>query len=123
MRITSAAALLLSIVTGVAVAQDLPITELATPPPKVNLVYCVPTDKKVNQSYVNAMSLAGTSLVGWYASQVPGHKTFGLASPAVRVVLLPHDTTYYANNPRRRGVSRLARRRRHADVGARTAVE
>ena len=109
MRIKSAAALLLlTLAAGAALAQDLPtpepqdlpVTELATPAPKVNLLYCVPTDKKVNQGYVNAMNLAGTSLVGWYASQVPGHRTFGLANPAVQVILLPHDTTYYANNPR-----------------------
>ena len=111
MRTMFGAALLLSFATGV-VAQDLPpvtndaarelppITDLAAATPKVNLYYCVPTDKHPNQSYINAMNVAGTSLIGWYASQVPGHKTFGLANPIVQVVLLPHDSTYYANNPR-----------------------
>src|SRR5260221_9860275 len=111
MRTMFGAALLLSLASGV-LAQDLPpvagdatqeqspITDLAAATPKVNLYYCVPNDKHPNQNYINAMNVAGTSLVGWYASQVPGHKTFGLANPIVQVVLLPHDSTYYANNPR-----------------------
>lgn len=98
MRNLSAVALLLLLTAGTALAQD-PITDLATTPVqsgKVNLFYCVPTDKQVNQSYVSAISVAGIQLMSWYASQVPGHKTFALAD--VKVLLLPHDSAYYANS-------------------------
>jgi hypothetical protein len=68
--------------------------------PKVNLVYLVPTDKQVKQNYVTSMDAAVRSLIRWYAGQTTNHKTFGASSPTVVVVSLPHDSNYYANNPR-----------------------
>ena len=68
--------------------------------PKVNLVYLVPADKQVKQNYVTAMDAAVRSLIRWYAGQTTNHKTFGASSPTVTVVSLPHDSSYYANNPR-----------------------
>lgn len=77
-----------------------PITDLAVSTPKVNLVYLVPKDKVVSQTYVTAMGNAGASLTRWYASQMPNHKTFQVSAPAVIVVPLPHDASYYGNNVR-----------------------
>jgi hypothetical protein len=76
------------------------IVELAVSTPKVNLVYLVPSDKAVKQNYVSAMNTAIASLIQWYSSQTANHKTFQASTPAVIVVPLPHDSSYYANNPR-----------------------
>jgi hypothetical protein len=76
------------------------IVELAVSTPKVNLVYLVPSDKAVKQNYVSAMNTAIASLIQWYSVQTTNHKTFQASTPAVIVVPLPHDSNYYANNPR-----------------------
>jgi hypothetical protein len=75
-------------------------TELATSTPKVNLVYLVPKDKVVSQNYASSMNTAIASLSRWYSGQMPNHKTFQSSVPAVIVVPLPHDASYYANNAR-----------------------
>lgn len=77
-----------------------PIAETVASAPKVNLVYLVPKDKAVSQKYVTAMESAGKSLIIWYGKQLFSRRTFQLPTPAVMVVSLPHDSSYYANNPR-----------------------
>lgn len=111
MKIVAIAALSMALVSTQVRAQDVPAPNDQLPPeppvieapvsgPKVNLVYLVPKDKAVNQKYVTAMAGAATSLTTWYARQMPNHRTFQTSDPAVIVIALPHDASYYANNPR-----------------------
>lgn len=111
MRILAISVLSTCLLTASAHSQDVlppkdqlppqsPVTELAVSTPKVNMVYLAPKDKPVNQKYVTAMNVAITSLVQWYARQMPNHRTFQTSDPSVIVVSLPHDASYYANNPR-----------------------
>lgn len=67
---------------------------------KVNVVYLLPSDKALNPLYFEALQRVASDIRLWFANQTWGSRTFRYAVPGVRVVNLPHSSSWYAKNPR-----------------------
>lgn len=73
---------------------------VASYPPRVNIVYLVPSDRQVRPDYIEGLEYAAATLRKWYALHTPTAITFTLAEPTVWVVPVPHDARWYADNAR-----------------------
>lgn len=66
-------------------------------PPRVNIIYLVPSDRHIIAT--DALELVGRNLQLWYADHMDTHKTFTLNKPVVRVYRTSHPSSWYSNNP------------------------
>jgi hypothetical protein len=62
--------------------------------PRLHVLYMVPSDKSVNQSYVANLELGARHLQGFFHDELGG-KTFTLTNPIVTVLQSTHDTAWF----------------------------
>ena len=64
------------------------------PPPVVQIVYAMPSDKEIKQEYVTAVGEAALHVQGWYADRLEG-RTFELSASIPDICHLPGPAEYY----------------------------
>lgn len=72
---------------------------VATPEPRVRVVYLVPADRVARADYVDRIEAAIRHVQIWTRNEMGDRTTFSLNKRPVEVIQTPHDAAWYKDNP------------------------
>ncbi|GAB3932763.1 zinc metalloprotease [Mucilaginibacter myungsuensis] len=65
----------------------------------IRVIYLVPSDRKLNQAYTDAVGVSSSRLATWYKSALGGNKTFHLNTKITETIQSTHAAAWFnANN-------------------------
>lgn len=73
---------------------------LTSEPPRVRVIYMIPSNKQFNQSYKDGLEKMIKHLQFWYWKEIGTGKSFRLHNPIVEVVTTNHASNWYAETAR-----------------------